>query len=191
MDPPFGIGECPVLLGEAGGGQHHIGLTCRFRHKNVLDHEKFKVLYALFRMIQIRIRHEWILTDNIEGLEFTVIGLRDHFRGLQAGGVRQRHAPGLFHLLPGRRVCYLLVSGIHIRQAAHIAGALNVVLSAQRIDAAARHAHVAAEHGQVGQGLDVVGTGRMLRDPHAVQNAAGLGPGVQRAAPPGHPPECR
>ena len=73
-------------------------------------------------------------------------------------------------------VRHLLVAGENVRQTAHVAGALHVVLAAQRVHAGARHADVAAEHGQVGERLDVVGAGGVLGDPHAIEDAAALGP---------------
>ena len=72
-----------------------------------------------------------------------------------------------------------LIAGEDVGQAAHVAGALDVVLAAERVDAAAFNADVAAEHGQVGQGLDVVGAHGVLGDAHAVDDGGGLGLAVQ------------
>ena len=93
-------------------------------------------------------------------------------------------APGLLHLLAVVGVGDRLIPGEDVGQAAHIAGALDVVLAAQGVDAAAVDADIAAEHGQVGQGLDVVGAHGVLGNAHAVDDGAGLGPGDTSGPPP-------
>jgi hypothetical protein len=50
------------------------------------------------------------------------------------------------------------------------------------LTAAPGYAHVAAEHGQVGQGFDIVRAGGVLGDAHAVEDAAGVGAGIQSRA---------
>ena len=103
-------------------------------------------------MVDIRIGYQWIFTDDIKGFEGAVVGRRYHLGGRQAGLVGKLvHIPGLLHALARCGINDFLISGIHIRQPAHVTGALDVVLTAQRIDTTARDAQVAAKHGQVGQ----------------------------------------
>ena len=89
--------------------------------------------------------------------------------------------PGILEFLLDFGDGNCLVAGVHIGQAAHVAGALHVVLPAQRIDAAARNAHVAAQHRQVGGRLDIVYTGGVLGDAHGIYDgswfAFGIGAG--------------
>ena len=61
------------------------------------------------------------------------------------------HLPGLGHFLARIRIDDFLITGIHIRQPAHVTGALDIVLTPQRIDTTALDTHMAAQHGQVGQ----------------------------------------
>ena len=53
-------------------------------------------------------------------------------------------------------------------EASHVACALDVVLSAERVDSCSRTAQHSAEKRQVAAAADVVGTGRMLCDAHRV-----------------------
>ncbi len=55
---------------------------------------------------------------------------------------------------------------------------MNVVLTAQRIDAAAFNTDIAAKHGQVSRALDIVRTGNMLGNAHRVNNAGAVRPGI-------------
>jgi hypothetical protein len=63
-----------------------------------------------------------------------------------------------------------LVGRVNVRQTAHVAGALDVVLAAQRVDTAAGHTHIAQEHLQVGQVHDIAHTHDMLGDAHCPEN---------------------
>ena len=87
---------------------------------------------------------------------------------------KSRDTPGRLELflvlLAGDR----LIGGIALRQAAHIAGALDVVLSAKRIDAAAGNTHVAEEHLEVGRRFDSVHAGYKLGNAHGIVEGHGL-----------------
>ena len=63
---------------------------------------------------------------------------------------------------------HCLITGKHIGQGAHVAGALDIVLAAQRVDTAHLHAHVAQKHLQVGGGHDVVPATGVLGDSQGV-----------------------
>jgi hypothetical protein len=73
----------------------------------------------------------------------------------------------------------VLEAGQPVRQGAHVAAALDVVLAAERVDAAAVAADVAGQQDEVDQGEDVVGRVVVLGDaerpadhrPLAVANA--------------------
>jgi hypothetical protein len=59
-----------------------------------------------------------------------------------------------------------------VRLAAHVGHALHVVLAAQRVHAAAGFAHVAGDHGQVGDQHHGVGALVVLGDAQAVEDMA-------------------
>jgi len=75
-------------------------------------------------------------------------------------------APGFPELFLGFLAGDRLVGRVDIGQTAHIASTLDVVLSAQRVDAAAGHAHVAEQHLQVGQAHDVAYAADVLGNAH-------------------------
>ena len=103
-------------------------------------------------MIQIRIRHQWIFTDNIHGLYFTIICHGHHFGHGQPDFVRQPgNPPGRFHSFPDRLIGNRLVSRKNIGQSAHVTGALHVVLTTKRIHTTAGNPEIAAQHRQIGQ----------------------------------------
>ena len=68
-----------------------------------------------------------------------------------------------------------MVARIHVRQGPDVAGALDIVLAAQWVDAGGRLSQVAGDHGQVGEAEDVVCPCRVLGDPHAVYNRGTFG----------------
>ncbi|CNT95670.1 Uncharacterised protein [Salmonella enterica subsp. enterica serovar Bovismorbificans] len=78
----------------------------------------------------------------------TVRQLADAIAGMR----RQTfYAPGFSELLAVFRELNVLVARISIRQRAHIARALNVVLAANRVNARAWLAEVAGQHREAGQ----------------------------------------
>ena len=85
-------------------------------------------------------------------------------------------------LRPRRRVGHLLVAGVDVGQGAHVAGALHVVLAAQRVHAGARPAEVAGEQRQVADGQHVLGAVRVLGDAHRVDDGGARGRAPNRRA---------
>ena len=104
-------------------------------------------------MVQVRVRDHGVLAHNVHGLDGACCSCVEHLDQCQA------------------RVRDLPVSGQHIGQCAHVTCALYIVLAPKRINSTARNTHVAAEHGQVGQGLYIVCARGMLGNAHAVDNA--------------------
>ena len=131
-------------------------------------------------MVLVRVGQNRILANYVHGFHLAFVDQVEHFRhdfAAQAGKV----APGFGETFPGGRPFRTLVARQIIRQRRHVAGALDVVLSSERIDASGRPAYVACQHGQIGQGTDAAGGGHVLGDPHGVENhglvAGGVGPG--------------
>src|SRR5690606_28114721 len=76
----------------------------------------------------------------------------EHVGDAQAGFRVQRHAPVVFEQLAHGRIGNVAIAAQLVREAAHVAAALNVVLTAQRVHAHAAAANVAGRHGEVGNG---------------------------------------
>ncbi len=108
---------------------------------------------ALLHVVDIRLGVGQVLAEDVEGLDLAVEQAVHHLGDHQAGLVGQVvDAPGRFELGPRWPDRSPSGSREDIGQRPHVAGALHVVLSAQRVDAAAFEAHVAQEHLEIGAG---------------------------------------
>lgn len=107
-------------------------------------------------MAGIRVADHGILAHDDHGLELALLQAVHHLHGRQAAERRQGASPGRLELQAGLLVIHELVAGIIVGQPAHIAGALHVVLAAQRVHTGTGTTDLTAEHGQVGQGTDIV-----------------------------------
>ena len=120
--------------------------------------QELQALQCLANVALIRVGEHGVLAHDEQALELALGG------GVDRGGHRQARlrpadssTPQAFsNFARDGRVGDLLVAREDVGQGAHVAGPLDVVLAAQRVDARARAADVAGEHGQVGAGLDVV-----------------------------------
>ena len=92
------------------------------------------------------------------------------------------NAPGFGELLAIFRELDVLIARIGIRQRAHIAGALNVVLATYRVNADARLAEVAGQDRQAGQRTHGLHALIELGHAHPPQDRGGLRVGVHAGA---------
>ena len=83
--------------------------------------------------------------------------------------------PGLLELGLVGRIGYRLEAGIVVGQRSAVAGPLNVVLPAHRIDARALAADVSCHQHEVAKTLDVVDAADVLRDAQRVVDGASVG----------------
>src|SRR5512135_399473 len=100
-------------------------------------------------MGKLRIGDEGIFSHNIQCLDPAFMDRVGCFYKRQPWFVRQGNAPGFFELLLVLLDMHLLVSWIHVGKPAHIACALNIVLTPQRIDAAAGFTYLATQESEV------------------------------------------
>ena len=82
---------------------------------------------------------------HVERLELAALHRVEHPRQVPAALRRDGHAPGLVELRPERVVLDVLEARQPVGQGAHVAAALDVVLAAQRVEAAAVPADVAGQ----------------------------------------------
>jgi len=121
-------------------------------------------------MVGIGFRHHGVFTHDVHALDFSFTGGFHHLDHRKAGSCRDIGTPDILRLLPRRRKGYLLVSGNDVGKAAHVAGALNVVLSPEGVHSRAGPSQHAAEKGQVRHGPDVVRPRHVLGDSHGVED---------------------
>jgi hypothetical protein len=120
-----------------------------------------------------------VLALAVEAHEGAVERGIEHVGDAQARLGLDAHAPVALEQLARRRVRNMAVARQFVREAAHVAGALHVVLAAQRIDADALAADVAGGHGEVGDGDHRRRALRMLGDAQAVVDRRIAARGVQ------------
>ena len=98
-------------------------------------------------VLRVRIALRDILAFDVEAHEAAVERGFEHVRYAQARLVVQRHAPGGLEALPHGGIGYVPIAREFVRERTHVAGALHVVLAAQRIHADAGATEIAGRHG--------------------------------------------
>ena len=185
-DAPLGIGEGAVLLQERGARQEHVRELRRLVQEQVLHDDAFHRRERRGHVLRVGVGLRDVLALDVQALELAVERRLEHVRNAQARLVLQLHAPGVLELRAHRVVGDVAVARELVREGAHVARALHVVLAAQRIDAHALAADVAGRHGEIrdahhhGRALAVLGDAEAVVD-RAV--AARWRTGAPRRAP--------
>ena len=142
---------------EAAEGKHDVGHLGGLREDDVLHDEEVELREELARAIDVGLGLCRVLTDHVERPQLAALHPVEHLRQMPAVGRANRHAPRLLE----PRAC--LVVSLDVLEArelvgdgAHVAAALHVVLTAQRVEPRAEAADVAAEEREVDQREDVV-----------------------------------
>ena len=154
IDPPLGIGESAVLFEEGRAGEENMGEFGGLVQEQVLHDDAFHRPQGGGHMMGVGVRLGDVLAVDEQALERAGHRLVEHVGNAQARLVVERHAPALLEALAhlvGRDVA---IAGEFVREAAHVAGALHVVLAAQRVHARAVMADIAGRHGEIGQRHD-------------------------------------
>ena len=117
--------------------------------------------------VEVGVRHERVLAHDEHGPQIAAPHGIGDLHGREPLGGGQRHAPGLLEDAADSRVLDRPVVGEKHGNGAHVAGALDVVLAAQGIEAGAAPAHVAGGQGEIDEREASVGAVRLLGDAHA------------------------
>ncbi len=120
-------------------------------------------------MVDVRVGDHRVLGHDIHSFDLSILCLVEHLHDGKTDFVRQRYTPCLLKLLLAGFKGDRLVAGVDVGHAAHVARALDVNLTAQRVDPAAGHSHVAQQHLKIGRGEDVLVASGVLGDAHGVQ----------------------
>ena len=130
-------------------------------------------------MAQVWIGHGRIFTHDIHTVQFILMhGVHDFDNG-QPDLVIQAGSPQFFESLNGIGVVDFLVIGIHHRYQAHVRGALDIVLPAQRMQARSRPSDLPCEQGQGYQAAGIVRAVYVLGDAHAPEDDGIVRVGIQ------------
>ena len=122
----------------------------RLDQEQILHHHAFHRGKAGRHVLGVGIRLEDVLALDVEALERAVDRGVDHVGDAQARLGVERAAPQRLEHGAGRVLGDVAIAGNLVREGAHVAGALHVVLPAQRIHADALAADIAGGHGEVG-----------------------------------------
>ncbi len=179
VDPALGVGERPVLLEERGPGQEDVGVLGGLIEEQVLYDDQVHRHERGGHVLGVRVRLGQVLALDEDAPERAVDGRAEHVRDAQAGFRMDRRAPQVGEQLTYRRIGHVAVARQLMRERAHVARTLDVVLATQRADADAFAPDVAGRHGQVGHPHDHRRTLAVLGDAQAVVDRGVRGGGVQ------------
>ena len=179
-DAPLGVGEGAVLLQERRAGQEHVAyLAVSFRNRSCTTRHSMRgkrrghvlrVGVGLRRMSSPWTYRPLKLPSSAAS---NMLGMRRPGSGSSATPHASRTCArvGVVGDVP--------VAGQLVRERAHVAGALHVVLAAQRVHAHALAAEVAGGHGEVGDGHHHGRALAVLGDAQAVVDGAVAAGGIE------------
>ena len=150
LDAALGIDERAVLFQEGRAGQKHVRVVRRLVQEQVLHDDAFHRRKTGRDVVRVWVRLQDVLALHVESLERAVDGGVEHVRDAQARLGVERLLPQRFEHGAGGIVGDVPIAGELVRERAHVAGALHVVLPAQRVHADAGPADVAGRHGEIG-----------------------------------------
>ena len=184
LDAAVGVRVRAVLLEVGGGGQDHVGELGRLGQEDVLHDQEVERGERLADLVDVRIRQERVLAHHVHPADAALqrraddLGHGQPLLGVELG------TPGLLEALALVVEGHALVVGIEHRDQPDVRRALDVVLAAQRVQAAAGAADVARDRAHRDQAAGVVGAGRVLGDAHPPEDDSGVGlaPGSRHAA---------
>ena len=133
-----------------------------FVQEDVLHDDALHRRQGSIHMLGVGVRLRNVFALAIQGFETAIQRGLKHIGNAQAGLGADGHTPCSFELAAHRGVGHMAVAGQLVREAAHVATALHIVLATQGVDAHALTPHHAARHGQVGNAQHHGRTLRML-----------------------------
>ena len=186
LHSPLRIGKCSLLLRVAHRREYHIRVFCGLGHEQVLHRQEIQAFQSLYHMGGIRVGNHRVLAADVESLYLSLNGGGEDLCGGQSRLSRKGDAPGLLELLADGVIVHFLIARIVGGHGAHVAGTLDVVLSPERIHAAAALPQLSGDQRHVGHAHDALGAGGMLGDAQAVDDGRLLCPGIHPCCFPQH-----
>ena len=170
-DPPLGVRERAVLLGEARRGEDDVRvLPRRVVEEDVLRQEEVEPLEAFLDVLGVRLRLGGVLADEVERLDAPVVQAGDDLVEAVAGPLGNLGAPCVGELRPDLGIVDRLVAGKVGRVRARVVQSLDVVLAAERVQARRLVAEVPGHEHEVRERPDVVDAARVLGDAEGVED---------------------
>ena len=151
LDAPLAVGEGAVLLGEGRGGQEDMSALGRLVKEEILDHEAVELAHGLLGVVEVGLGQQRILAHHVHGPDAAVEAALDHLGDHEPLLSWRPHPPGSLEAIEARRGVIGVARQVG-GNAARVAAALDIVLTAQGINPGCRLTDVAGKHCQVGGG---------------------------------------
>ena len=129
-----------------------MGVIGRLIEEQVVDDDQFHRGKTRCHMVRVGVGLEDILALNIDGAERAIHRRVEHVGDAQARFRIQHSAPFRLEHGAGGGIGNMPIARQLVREAAHVAGPLHVVLPPQRVHPHPRPADIAGGHGQIGNG---------------------------------------
>ena len=162
----------------AAAGQHHVGHAGGLGHEDVLHDQEVQAPEELLVLVLVGVGLHRVLPDDVHAPDLAVRYGVHHLGLVQALVFRQGSAP---YILEERVRLWVVPSpaaDLLVRQGAHVAAALHVVLAAQGVEAASVLAHVPGQEPQVDEREHAVGAVVVLGDAQRPVQGRLVGGGV-------------
>ncbi len=166
LDSPFRARKRAFFFEARARGQHHVSKTAGGAEKDVLHDEKVQFREPIADKVCVGIHKAHLFAKQIHGLELALMDRIDHFVIIESLRRRQLHVPGCFEARSHFRVIDGLVAGKKIRHCSMIAGALDVIVPAQRVCTGTCLHVIASDEQQVRNGRGGIRTHAVLGDSH-------------------------
>ena len=147
--------------------------------EQVLYDDAFHVRQGFLDMLCIRVRLGNVLALDVHALVLSGTGGIQHVGDAKTGLGVQFHIPVRFEARTNVVVLDRPVTGEFVREGAHVAGALHVILATKRVYAAARVADIAGGHREIGHANDHRRALAVFRHAEAVVDGATTGRAVE------------
>ncbi len=179
VDAPLGIGEGSVLFEKARAGQEDMGVIGRFVDKEVVDDDAVHGGEAGGDVARVGVGLQDVLALDVEATERAVERGVEHVGDPEARFAVEPGAPQPIEQVARRVVGDVAVSRQFVRERAHVARPLDVVLAPQRVHSRPWLADIARCHGEIGDGDDGGRALRVLGDAEAIVDGGVAAPGVE------------
>ena len=164
LDAAVGVGVGAVFFGPAGGGEDDIGDFGGFGHEDVLDDQEVEMAEVAAGGVEVGVGHQGVFAHDEHAADVAGAGGLADFDGGEALAGGELRIPLLFEVGAEGLVLHGAIVGEVHGDGADVAGALDVVLAAQGVEAGAAAADVAGGEGEVDEGEAGLGAVGVLGD---------------------------
>ena len=180
LHPPLGVGHGAVRLAPRGAArQDDVGEFCGLGEIDVEHDEMIAARQQFDRLADVGLGLGGVLTDHEQRPELAPLHRLEHLGQVPPVLGRHRGSPLGFELGAGVVVLDVLESWQLVRQGAHVAAALHVVLAAQWRESGTESADLAGQDREVAQREHVVDAVVVLGDTERPAQLRGVGGGVR------------